>query len=138
MNEIAMPPKSLRQNAALKDRLSAMPKWFPNDDKFEVKDFDIGTPPGGKFVVHLDNLDVVVEENKNFDKLKSFQQRYEDMRLNIMVEPKQQQLVPMVGSRQQTKRTLKSPVRGALRLCRIAGERIQDTATLSETLNATK
>ena len=40
MNEISMPPRSLRQNAALKHRQSEMPKWFPNDDKFEVKDFD--------------------------------------------------------------------------------------------------
>ena len=50
-----------------------MPKWFPNDDKFEVKDFDVGTPPGGKFLVHLDNLDVAVEENRNLDKLKFLQ-----------------------------------------------------------------
>jgi len=40
MNEIAMPPRSLRQNAALRHRQAEMPKWFPNDDKFEVKDFD--------------------------------------------------------------------------------------------------
>lgn len=34
-----MPPKSLRRNAPLKHRQQEMPKWFPNDDKYVVKDF---------------------------------------------------------------------------------------------------
>jgi len=40
MDEIGLPPKSLRRNAPLKHRQAEMPKWFPNDDKYVVKDFD--------------------------------------------------------------------------------------------------
>lgn len=47
LDEIGMPPMSLRRNAPLNDHQEKLPKWFSRDEKYEVKDDQMLVPRVG-------------------------------------------------------------------------------------------
>ena len=47
LDEIGMPPMSLRRNAPLKNHQEKLPKWFSRDEKYEVKDDQMLVPRVG-------------------------------------------------------------------------------------------
>ena len=55
MDEMGLPPKSLRKNAPLKNNQAKMPKWFPNDCKYIVKDIELEQTKANK------NKPIVIE-----------------------------------------------------------------------------